>query len=61
MWNLVLVRLKAVLVSVQDRCMVCANIPKAQKLFWTHPMVLLGDVGHVESGFGLLGANVGAR
>ena len=22
---------------------------KLQKLFWTHPMELLGDVGHVES------------
>jgi hypothetical protein len=32
-----------VLVSVQDRCMVCANVPKAQKSFWTHQMVLLGD------------------
>jgi hypothetical protein len=25
MWNLVLVRLETVLVSVQDRCMVCAK------------------------------------
>jgi hypothetical protein len=23
------------------------NIPLAQKSFWTHPMELLGDVGHV--------------
>jgi hypothetical protein len=27
------------------------NLPLAQKLFWTHPMELLGDVGHVESCF----------
>ena len=33
----------------------------AQKSFWTHPMVLLGDVGQEESRFGLLGASVGAR
>jgi hypothetical protein len=28
------------------------NIPYAQKLFWTHPIELLGDVGHDESCFG---------
>jgi hypothetical protein len=28
------------------------NIPHAQKLFWTHPIEHLGDVGHVESHFG---------
>ena len=27
----------------------------AQKSFWMHQMVLLGDVGQVESRFGLLG------
>jgi hypothetical protein len=39
------------------------NIPQAQKLFWTHPMELLGDVGHVESRFGPFGnsVSVGAR
>jgi hypothetical protein len=48
-WNLISVRLETVLVSVRDRCTVCA---KAQKPFWTHSMVLVGDVGHVESRFG---------
>ena len=24
------------------------NIPLARKSFWTHPMELLGDVGHVD-------------
>jgi hypothetical protein len=28
------------------------NIPQAQKLFWTHPIEHLGDVGHVEYDFG---------
>ena len=39
------------------------NIPKAQKTFWTHPMELLGDVGHVESLFGPFGdsGNLDAR
>ena len=25
------------------------NVPQAQILFWTQPIKLLGDVGHVES------------
>jgi hypothetical protein len=49
-----------VLVSVEDRCTVFA---KAQKSFWMHPMVLVGDVAHVESHFGPFenGVSVGAR
>jgi hypothetical protein len=34
------------------------NVPSAQKLFWTHPMELLGVVGHVESRFFLFGGSV---
>jgi hypothetical protein len=47
----------------QDRCMVCAEHTIGSKLFWTHPMKLLGDVGHVESHFGLFrdSVSVGAR
>jgi hypothetical protein len=47
----------------QDMCMVSSNIPKARKSFWTHPMELLFNVGHVESYFGLFGdsVSVGAR
>jgi hypothetical protein len=39
------------------------NVPFAQKSFWTRPMELLGDVGHVESRFVLFGnsVSVGAR
>jgi hypothetical protein len=39
------------------------NVPQAQKSFWTHPMELLGDLGHVESRFGLFedSVSVGAR
>ena len=72
MWSLILVHWEPV--SVQDRFMVCAEHTRgseiildasdgtpAQKSFWTHPMVLLGDVGQEESRFGLLGASVGAR
>jgi hypothetical protein len=35
-----------------------SNVPLAQKSFWTHPMELLGDVGHVESHLGLFGGSV---
>ena len=47
-------RLETVLVSMQDRCTVCANVQYVQKLFWTHPMEHLGGMGQVESHFGHL-------
>jgi hypothetical protein len=34
------------------------NVPYAQKLFWTLPMVLLGDEAQVEARFGPFGDNV---
>jgi hypothetical protein len=39
------------------------KIVLAQKLFWTHPMVFLGDEAQVEARFGLFGdsANLDAR
>ena len=63
MWNLTSCCLETVLVSVQDGCMVCARIPLAQKSFWTHSMVPLGDEAQVEGRFGPFGdsANVDAR
>ena len=61
MWNLFSVHLETVLVSVQDRCTVCAEHNIGSEIILTHPMVLLGDVGQVESRFGLLGAIVRAR
>ena len=47
MWNLVLIYLGTVLASVQDTWTVCSTC-RAQKSFWTQPMVLLGDEAHVE-------------
>jgi hypothetical protein len=55
MWNLISVCLEMVLVSVQDRCTVCAKHTIAQESFWTHPMVLLGDEAQVGARFGLFG------
>jgi hypothetical protein len=49
MSNLVLVHFETVLVSVQDRSRFTPNIPLAQKLFWAHPMVPLGDRAQVEA------------
>ena len=55
MWNLVSIHLETVLVSLQDRCKVCAKHTMAQTSFWTHQMVLLGDEGQVEARFGPFG------
>jgi hypothetical protein len=48
MWNLILVRLEIVSLSLQDRSMVVPNIRYVKELFWTHSMVLLGDEAQVE-------------
>ena len=52
------VYLEIELMFTQDRCPVCAEIPQVQKSFWTHPIELLGDLGHVKSHFGLFGDSV---
>ena len=61
--KIILVRLEIVLILMQGRCMICAECTKGSESFWTHPMVLLVDVGHVESSFGLFRdiVSVGAR
>ena len=61
--KLILVQLKIVLVFTQDRCMVCAKRTIGSESFLKRPMELQGDVGHVESCFGLFGdsVSVGAR
>ena len=55
-WNLVSVRLEIVLVSVQDRCTVCAT--QGSESFRKHPMELLGDEAQVESCFSPFGDSV---
>jgi hypothetical protein len=47
-WKIVSVRFEIMLILIQ----------LAQKSFWMHPTKLLGDVGHVESHFGLFGDSV---
>ena len=63
MWMLILVRLETVLVSVQDRCLVCAKRTIAHKSFWTHLTVLLGYEAQAEAHFGTFcdSANLDAR
>ena len=53
MWNLASFCLETVLASMQDRSWFALDVPKAQKLFWMHSMVSLGDEGQVEACFGL--------
>jgi hypothetical protein len=48
------IRLVIVLVSTQGRCIVSMNV----LLLWTHPIVLLGDVGQVEASFSPFGDSV---
>ena len=55
MWNLFSFYLETVLVSVQERCMVCARHTIGSEIIWTHLMVPLGDVAQVEARFGPFG------
>jgi hypothetical protein len=57
MWNLVLVYLETVLVSVQDWCMVYAKCITGSEI-GLDALDGLGDVGHVESRFGPFGGSV---
>ena len=63
MWNLVLVHLEIVLVSVQDRCTVCTIWYHRLRSCLTPPMVLLGDEAQVEARLNPFGdsANLDAR
>jgi hypothetical protein len=57
MWNLVLVHLETVSMSLQYRCTVCAEHTIGRKLFWMHLMVLLGDEAQVEARFSTLASS----
>ena len=63
LWNLVLVHLEIVLVSVQDRCTVCAKHTIGLDIVFNAPMVLLGDEAQLEARFSPCGdiANLDAR
>ena len=59
LWKLVSVHLEIVLVSVQDRCTVCAKRTIGLDGIVNAPMVLLGDEAQVEAHFSLFGESVG--
>ena len=63
MWNFNSVRLKTVLVSVQDRCTFCAKHTIGLDIVFNAPMVLLGDEAQLEARFSPCGdiANLDAR
>ena len=63
LWNLVSDRLEIVLVSVQDRCTVCAKRTIGSDIIFNALMVLLGDEAQVEAPFSPFGyrANLDAR
>ena len=58
MWNLISVHLDTVLCQCKIGARFVPNIPQARKSFWTQHIELLGDVGHVESHFGLFDDSV---
>ena len=63
LWKLVSVRLEIVLVSVQDRCTICAKRTIGLDIVFNAPMVILGDEAQVEAPFSPFGdsANLVAR
>ena len=62
-WNLILVRLEIVLVSVQDRYTVCAKCTIRLEIILDTMMVLLRVEAQVDAHFGPFGdsANLDAR
>jgi hypothetical protein len=55
---LTLAHLETMLRLTHDSCTVCAEHTTSSKIILDAPMVLLGDMGHVESRFGPFGDNV---
>ena len=63
MWNVTCFRLETVLVSVQDRCMVCARRTIGSEIILDAPNGTTSKEAQVEAHFGPLGdsANLDAR
>jgi len=57
-WKLVSVHLLIVLISTQERCMVCAEHTIGSEIIFDALMVLLCDMGQVEARFGPFGDSV---
>ena len=63
LWNLVSDHSEIMLVSVEDRCTVCAKRTIGSDIIFNALMVLLGDEAQVEASFSPFGyrANLDAR
>jgi hypothetical protein len=63
MWNLILIHLEAVLLLVQDMCMICAKRSMSLKIILDAPDGTSGDDSQVDTCFGLFVdcANLDAR
>jgi hypothetical protein len=63
MWNLILVHVEIVLVSVQDRCTVCAKQTVGSEIILDAPNSTLGHKTQVDARFSSFGysPNLGAR
>ena len=63
LWNITSFCLETVLVSVQDRCMVCTRCTIGLQIILDAPLVALDDVAQVDACFAPLGdsANLDAR
>jgi hypothetical protein len=57
MWNLVLICLEIVLVSVQDTCTVCTKRPIGSEMVLDAPDVLQRDKAQEDARFGPFGDN----
>jgi hypothetical protein len=57
-WKLSSVCLEKVLISVPNRCTVCAKCTTSKEILLAAPDGLLGDVGQMEARFGLFGDSV---
>ena len=57
-WKLVSVRFDIVLISMQDRCMVCAKRTLGSEISLDRPDDTLRDMGDVEARFSLFGDSV---
>ena len=57
MWNLLSVRLETVLVSVQDRCTVCAKCTIGSEIVSDAPDGTQGDKAQVEARYGPIGGS----
>jgi hypothetical protein len=53
----------SVSISAKIGAQFAPDVQQAPKSFWTHPMVLLGDMAQVDARFGLVGdsANLDTR